>query len=387
MKAYASLLSFTVMASCLLAAPLQSRAQSAAPTTPAKTLFRDGRDLMDDGKFGDAEKKFREALTRYPKADQSDRTSYYLIVTLIKLGRTNDARAEIQNFYQNYPQSTWKSDVDEKHLSLNGLPSAEWGQVQLGLSASPFNHANATPAGRGPIAARYGRNVSPSPQPTVTIAVNNPPLAQEILRLMIEQDLSEGIRISRERLKIDPSDPAVVANFNTIATANSPQVLTFLVTVAGNVASSPNARTMAIFAIGQRNDKEVGKAFIEVMREPHSLPVVVDAFGRFSVGERRKALENIVEAPVPQKTEVLENLYKASPNPQVRSQVVEAVGSIPDPATFVFLNDVARDLKEMPVIRDVAVKFLMRQNALDPKTGEIILKTNFPPAGARGPAK
>src|SRR6188474_1058709 len=91
------LLSFMVVLGLSLATPSLLRAQLASQNT-ARTLFNEGRDLWDEGKFVDAERKFREALTKYPKAEQSDRTAYYLITTLVSLGRTPEARMEIENF-------------------------------------------------------------------------------------------------------------------------------------------------------------------------------------------------------------------------------------------------------------------------------------------------
>jgi hypothetical protein len=344
---------------------MQSRAQGPTPTPAARTLFKEGQGFWDEGKFADAEKRFREALTRYPRAEQSDRTAYYLITTLIKLNRPAEARTEIQHFYSNYPHSSWRGDVDEKRLSLDGLPSTQWGQNQLGVRGQrrgapfgPFQHNITVPA------------VHPIPIP---IVINTPSWEQEILRLIIEQDLNEGIRISTERLTRNPGDPAVAANLTTIASANSPKVLTFLVTVAGNTASPPNFRTEAIYFMGRQNDRNVGSAFIEVMKARESISVVADALSRFGTVERRRTLNQIAQSPSAQRTVVLESLYKASPNPQLRSEVVESVGSIPEPSTILFLSDVAHNEKE-PQVRNVAVRTLINRKDVPVKTLEGVLK-------------
>ena len=77
-----------------------------------------------DGNLAEAEKKFREALTKYPKAEQSDQTAYYLINTLVKLARLQDARTEIEQFRRNYPQSKWQPDVNENIVKLGGQVGA-----------------------------------------------------------------------------------------------------------------------------------------------------------------------------------------------------------------------------------------------------------------------
>ena len=62
-----------------VAAPPQQQSDS------ARTLFNYGRDLIDESRYQDAEKQFREVLRRYPKSDQADKSSFYLITTLMKL--------------------------------------------------------------------------------------------------------------------------------------------------------------------------------------------------------------------------------------------------------------------------------------------------------------
>ena len=60
----------------------------------------------------------------------------------------------------------------------------------------------------------------PTSLPGLTIHMNpNVSLDQEVLRLIIEMDFPEGIRLSRERLKGNPSDPAVIANFRRLSAA------------------------------------------------------------------------------------------------------------------------------------------------------------------------
>src|SRR5712671_157080 len=98
--------------------PSVGMAQPARENAEARRLWNEGNDLFNYRNFANAEKKFREALTKYPKSDQSDRSSYFLIKTLEKLRRYPEARTEIENFHRNYPGSPWREDVDEISLAL-----------------------------------------------------------------------------------------------------------------------------------------------------------------------------------------------------------------------------------------------------------------------------
>jgi tetratricopeptide (TPR) repeat protein len=369
MKRKPLLLSCMVVVGLSLATPSPLRAQLASQNTTARTLFSEGRNFWDEGRLDDAEKKFREALTKYPKAEQSDRTAFYLITTLVQLGRNAEARREIDIFNRKYPQSSWKSDVEEKRLALNGLPSVAWGRSQLG-----FRGNNMGGPQRGVTAEVVAHNVQVSP-PGFAIHMNpNVSLDQEVLRLIIEMDFPEGIRLSRERLKGNPSDPAVIANFSTIGSGNPSQALPFLLTVAGDAQSSPHTRTQAVFVVRRR-----------VMKEEESVPVVADTLSRFSDVERRNAVDQMVQTRKVEGTAVLQKIYNASSNAAVRMQIVESVGSAPDVSTVPFLSEVARNEKELGV-RRIAIQSLARLPNVDVKTWEGILKT-LPPPGVRGPAK
>src|SRR5262245_47933207 len=218
MRRNAAVLSFALVMNFAVASSPWAVAQSPAQNTAARALFLEGRDFWDDGKFADAEKKFREALTKYPKADQSDRTAYYLITTLIKLGRTTDARTEIENFTRNYPQSTWKSDVEESRIRLfqpfivgpNGLHVTMPPHFPVPGVVTPL------PELKGRFAILENGGIQGSGVPTVTVVAESPSSRSEVLRLIVERNPDRGITVARELLKADPSDPAVVSNLGTI---------------------------------------------------------------------------------------------------------------------------------------------------------------------------
>jgi outer membrane protein assembly factor BamD (BamD/ComL family) len=112
MKRY-SLACALVLVLGAVARPPMGFAQTERENSEARRLFNEGNQLRHQGNFVEAEKKFLDALRRYPKADQSDRTAYYLIDTLMKLRRVPEARIEAENFRRDYPKSKWQPDVDE----------------------------------------------------------------------------------------------------------------------------------------------------------------------------------------------------------------------------------------------------------------------------------
>ena len=358
MKSNSLLITFLV-AAILLAGTPQLHAQTSAQNNQARSLFLEGCDLWDEGNFVAAERKFRDALTRYPKAEQSDRTSYYLITTLINLGRADEARAEILNFYKAYPHSTWRSDVEEKRLMLSepSRTALRGYQPARGFAVPPGQY----------------RIVIPNPVP-VNVHVS-PSLEQEQLRIIVQTDANKGIAVARERLRVNPSDPAVVSNFVTIAGSGSPHAFPFFVVLAGK-GPNPHTREQAGFWIGRlKNENDaVGKGLVEIVKEKDGVPIVVEVFSRINPAATQNVLNQVIEVPSVEKLDALEKIYRNTTLQPVRSQIVQSAGSMPEPAARDFLTEVAKTESNVS-IRLAAIHTLSMRPDVDVKALEDILKT------------
>lgn len=350
-----------------------SQAPAALAQTPdqnasARVLFIDGRNFWDDGRFVEAEKKFREALARFPKADQADRTTFYLITTLLKQGKVPQARMEIEKFEKTYPKSSWLADVKEKQLGL-GLTGVALVKTAP-LPPLPMPPVNVQIASPRPVSPESG---------AWRVYEGSPSFQQEVLRALIEKDADRGIEAARERIKSDPSDPAVVANLKTIATSSSPKALPFLVSLAGT-ARSPNTRQQAIFWMsrGQADREAVAKALMEMLSGTNDKAMetaVAEAFAAFNTNERKSALDHMMRSASPERQAIAERIYRSSSSFQVRTQIVQSVAPLPEVRTLFFLGEVAKNDKDMVVRRTAVQAIASRKEAEATKILEDLLKT------------
>src|SRR5258708_5643370 len=90
---------------------LQSSLLPAPAPDEARDIFNAGLQFYDQSRYAQAEVKFREVLTRFPKNPIADRADYYYIRTLIQTGKKNDALRHINGFERQHPGSTWIPDV------------------------------------------------------------------------------------------------------------------------------------------------------------------------------------------------------------------------------------------------------------------------------------
>lgn len=394
MKTLSIFLAIALATCTVIIRPIDGVAQSSQQNSEARKLFIEGRDLQDDGKFADAEKKFREALTKYPKADQSDRTAYYLIATLVRLGRAADARSEIDNFRKNYPQSSWKSDVDEKALTLGTRVVTPFGySLQSPSVVEPGGHTVVY----SPFSQDHLVNAWPSvttwsttatPYSVGVVYAGSSTLESELLRLILEKDVERGIEVAKERLKTDPADPAVISNLGNIANSNSAQALPFLMGLVTSSTANPNAKSQALFwATRRTGDKDqMAKALMDMLSGPNGKEtesVVADVLQRFSAIERRNALTLITESQNAERVNLLDRLYRSGGVP-VRLDIVRAVGQIPqgtaasaqgvDRRVLTLLTDAAQNDKDNSVRRS-AIQALATRKDVDVKTLENLLKS------------
>jgi len=374
-------LNLVVTAVVVVAHPSRGVSQTPVQNSEARRLFGEGVEFQYDGRFVEAEKKFREALTKYPRAEGSDRTAYYLIDTLAKLGRVQDARMEIDRFRRNYPQSKWMFDVNEITLSLGGQPSAP--PSAIWNSPAELREAQA-------LADLLRGAKTPTGPPNKIYADDFPPNASmnaELLRQIVLLDTDRGIEKAKELLKADPSDPAVQANLGTIANSDSPQALPFLLSIWGNVASSPNMRNNAFFWASRRNpDKEqVAKAIMDLLANPRTQGVASEALFRMTVADHRAVLEKIVMSSNPEKFVLMEKIYRNGSS-LLKCDLLMFIGRLNDPKAVPFIVDAAQNERD-PSVRRAAAQALGNRKDVEVGTLEKLMRTAPPAPRAPQPAR
>ena len=153
-------------------------------------------------------------------------------------------------------------------------------------------------------------------------------------------------------MKADPSDPAVPANLGTIANSDSPQALPFLLSIWGNVASSPNMRNNAFFWASRRNpDKEqVAKAIMDLLAKRETEAVASEALYLMTVADHRAVLEKIVMSSNPDKFVLMEKIYRNG-SVLLRTDLLMFIGRLNDPKATPFIMEAAQNDRDASVRR------------------------------------
>jgi hypothetical protein len=350
-------------------AQVRNITQSLLPPDEARDIFIAGQRFYDEGRFADAESRFREVVRRFPKNQIADRADYYLMRTLAQTGKKTEALSLIDTFAKQYPKSSWQNDVLELRIQLTNqvpqtaerilLPArpavfSTGPQVYVAAAPTPAPVPPAPPAPPAPFVGIFGPLQSPDPEVS---------LQQEVMRAFFQRDGDKAIEIAMERLKANPGDPVVLSNMNMIASSRSAQAMPMLISIAKS-SSNAKARRDAIYWLGQsRTDKDaVVDTLVGLMPSlsdedsesvAYSLSQVrtdksVNALATLARDKgksekvRNSAVYWISQSRVPNRIPLLEDIYKNSmDNSKIRTQVAFALSQTREPQAIPILGNMA----------------------------------------------
>ena len=378
-KQHSLALSLIFVAAVVVASPSTGLSQAAKENAEARALFNQGVTFQHDGNLVEAEKKFRESLRRFPKAEGADQTAYYLIDTLVKLSRLQEARTEIENFRRNYPRSKWQTDVNEKMISLGGQPTVLF---ESGIWNSPAELREAQAR-----ADLLRGAITPAGKPYDDELPPNASYKAELLHMIIQMDRDKGIEDAKQLLKANPSDPAVVANFGTIANSESPLAAPLLFSVWTNVSATPNVRNNAFFWFSRANpDKEeVAKAVMDLLSKRENEMVASQALYRLTVADHRAVLEKIVNSSNPDKFALMGKIYRNG-SALLKSDLLMFVGRLNDSRSVQFIVDSVQNERDASV-RLAALQALRVRKDVDVAVLQRLMNTPPPPQRGTQPTR
>jgi HEAT repeat protein len=86
----------------------------------AMTLFRQGRDLIEEGDWNKAADRFNRFISDYPRHRDVDAALYWLAYSLKKSERYQDADRQLERLFREYPKSNWIDDARALRVEIAG---------------------------------------------------------------------------------------------------------------------------------------------------------------------------------------------------------------------------------------------------------------------------
>ncbi len=292
--------------------------QSTNANDKAAKSFRVGRDLIEDEKWEQAEKHFRNFLRDYPQHNQADAAIYWLAFTQKKQRHFSEADHLLVQLVSNYPKSSWVSDA--KALRLEIAPAL--GNVAL------VDEVIAAPPR--------------TPRPTRTVSTTAP-VAQS--QTITPQPARAPRRVEgSEGVEIITTTPSPVASVAIAGGPGFPDAVTVL--APGQQASSgmteqEEIKAIALQSLMQSNPERALPYIAEILKND----------SKASKGLKDSAVRLLGQYRGPNATNLLLDLARNQTDSRLRRSAIYSLGNVEDDKVFDLLLNLATTSDDQEVAK------------------------------------
>ena len=304
---------------------------------PAAKLFREGRDLVGDEEWDQAEGKFRRFVQLYPKDANLDAALYWLAFALSKQEKYVEAERHLKRLLAEFPRSNWADDASALRAQIAGeaggdpkviddvLDKDDDVEVKIVALESLFQ---SNPE-------RGFSYVAEMMKPGSKASVRLKEAGIELLRRF------GGDRASALLLDIirnQPDQRLRVIAIQTLGRTGDESTLPLLRDLA-NSSTDDEVSKAAVFAISRFDGAGARALLLELARSGKSVEARKDAIFWLSQGGD-EAMDELMR------------LYAADSNTEVRKQIVFALKRMGTARSFARLQEIARGSDDAEVRKD-----------------------------------
>ncbi len=326
--------------------------QSSNASDKAMKTFRVGRDLIEDEKWEQAEKHFRDFLRDYPKHNQADAAIYWLAFTQKKQRHYSEAEQLLVQLVNNYPKSSWASDA--KALRLEIAPAlgnvAYVDQVMSETRPSPRPRASAPLPATATAAQGQTPVAAPRPATTITAPGEFGPFPA-IAPVLIVGGIGAGIGVTSPgqtaaRSALDEKDEIKAIALQSLMQSNPERALPYIGDILKNDSqASKGLREVAVRLLGQ-------------YRGPNSMALLLDlARNQADPKLRRSAIYSLSNIEDDKVFDLLLELATKADDPEVAKTALRALANQRNQKAKDSISSLALSAK-FPLIRRDAIYLL-----------------------------
>ena len=323
------LLPATLLACSLLMPALSARSQAFAdpdfsPVTIPTDDYAKGTEALDQQRWQDAVSSFDRVISARGK--HADASLYWKAYALNKLGRSRLVAATCNQLHSTFPRSTWNHDC----FTL------------IAATADSGIYAGAPTPDSGMVL----HPSQPNDQGIVRGGPSHPGPDEEQLRDLHKQ--LEGLRTPRYAT---PGDAGSDADFKMLALNSLLQrdpaqaIPTIRTILTGN--SSPELKQHALTALGMSQSADAQSLLRDV------------ATGKVAPAQQRGAIQMLGVFSGRRADDMLANIYRTSPDGEIKRAVVTALFISGDAPRMV---DLARNEKDLGLKHDIVSKLALMQD-------------------------
>ncbi|MGI9166486.1 MAG: HEAT repeat domain-containing protein [Pyrinomonadaceae bacterium] len=378
--------------------------QTSRTNTPAMTMFREGRDLIERENWQKAAEKFQGFVAEFPKDRDVDAALYWYAYALQKQDKKDAAAAPLLRLIKDFPNSSWRREaesmlvvlgrgdavqqaLDRNNCEIKILALQSLFQVNEdraisfvtevvksnsescpGLKAAAVSLAGSHGGSRVvPLLLEIARNQGDMKLRLTAIKrlgeQNSDAVADELSRLY-DADKTKEIRAQILRAFAEMRSPRGETKLIEVARGGDDLAVRQLaIRYLGNVQGgasmdellrifdtdrTPEIRSQILRALSEREDPRARAKLLEVARKGETPELRIEAIRR--LGDRGKiAIEDLLQ------------LYSTETNAAIKQGLIRTYADINDPRARVKLFEIARS-GDIPVLRMYAIRSLGGKN-------------------------
>jgi HEAT repeat protein len=315
--------------------------------SPAATAFREARDLIKDGEWGQAETRFSRFIADYPQDRDVAAAMYWLAFALKQQNKFPAADAALTVLIEKYPNSNWTNDARTLRVEL--APRLKNNQViEQGVSES--NEEIKLAALQSLFEAKRERALA------IAIDLLKPGsnasrmMKEGALTLLADSESKEAIPLLAELARTEPDvrlRKKAIEALGEIKDESALEPLKAIVMQATSANGDVSIARTALHALSQHEGGKARSLLLDIARSNaadelrveaiHGLgeiendPTVVDdllkLFAAVQTSELQEAvIEALSEVELPRAQTALADLARTSTNAEVRRHAIEALG-------------------------------------------------------------
>jgi HEAT repeat protein len=301
----------------------------------AARIFREGRDLIGDEEWKDAESKFRNFVANYPKEKNLDAALYWLAFTQAKQEKYGEAEVQLKRLLVEFPRSNWADDANAlrvqiaPHLNNERVIVQNLNEDDLEVKIVALQSLFQSNPERG--LAYVSEMMKPGSKASRR-------LKEAGIELLRRYGGRQAISMLLDIIRNQPDTELRVTAINTLGRTGDESVLPILKELA-STATDGDVGKAAIFAISRFEGENARAFLLDLARNGKTVEIRKDAI--FWLSQHNDAA-----------MDDLMRIYAADSNTEIKKQIIFALKRMGSPRSLARLYEIAKGGDDIEVRRD-----------------------------------
>jgi HEAT repeat protein len=304
----------------------------------AARIFREGRDLISDEEWEEAEGKFKSFVSNYPKEKNLDAALYWLAFTLVKQEKYQEADRQLKRLLAEFPRSNWADDATALRAQMNLDPrvvdeALNEDDVEVKIVALQSLFESNPERGLAYVADMMKPGSKASPR-----------LKEAGVELLRRYGGKQALSLLLDIVRNQSDEKLRVTAIQTLGRTGDESVLPLLKDLA-TTSTDEEVSEAAVFAISRFEGEAARALLLDLARNGKTVEVRKHAI--FWLSQNGDAA-----------MDELMRIYAADNSTEVKKQIVFALKRMGSPRSFAKLYEIARNTNEDTEVRKDALHWI-----------------------------